>query len=113
VKDFKMTAPDTPKATHGGARPGSGRKPAPPLSTEPADATPLAFLLALMRDPGAPTDKRLAAAVAALPYVHAKAAPVTGKRDAAQAAAATAARPGAKFAPRRPPALAMVSRGEG
>ena len=65
----------------GGARPGAGR-PAGAVSVrtrEIADAiaadgdtTPLEYLLKVMRDVGADESKRIDAAKAAAPYVHAK-----------------------------------------
>jgi hypothetical protein len=107
-----MTTKTPPKAAHGGARAGAGRprKPeGPPLAVTPVDDTPLAWLLAVMRDDTQPTDRRMACAVAALPYCHAKAVPATqGKKDAAQAAASVASKTGSRFAPSRPPSLEIV-----
>lgn len=63
---------------HGGARPGSGRKPgsATKRTREIADkamqdgVTPLEYMLSVMRDVSADEAKRLDAAKAAAPYVH-------------------------------------------
>jgi hypothetical protein len=47
------------------------RAPRPETSTSADNIkTPLAFLLAVMRDPKQPDDVRLQAAIAAAPYVH-------------------------------------------
>jgi hypothetical protein len=61
----------------GGARPGAGRPPNKPTfelpeqrATYAAATTPLAFLLATMRDPLADPKRRDKAAVAAAPYCH-------------------------------------------
>jgi len=67
-------------AGHGGARPGSGRKPGSPnkATQEQRDAvaasglTPLDYMLKVMRDAGADEAKRLDAAKAAAPYCHAR-----------------------------------------
>jgi hypothetical protein len=40
-----------------------------------ADAEPLDFLMAVMRDPGQPMDRRMDAAKAAMPYRHTRLAP--------------------------------------
>ena len=73
----------------GGARPGAGRKKGEPNkrtaeAQEMAAATgmtPLEYMLQVMRDPGEDSPRRLSAAQAAAPYVHAKLSSVelTGK----------------------------------
>jgi hypothetical protein len=63
---------------HGGARPGSGRKPgsANTKTREIADRaandglTPLEFMLEIMRDTSAESGVRFEAAKAAAPYIH-------------------------------------------
>lgn len=74
---------------------------APPAKT----VTPLEFLLSVMRDPTNTTAQRIRAAMAAIPYTHAKPAP-GGKKDAA-AEASKAASTG-KFAAGRPPPMKVV-----
>lgn len=70
-------------SARGGARPGAGRRKGSvakhrKLANEATQQaigtgeTPLAFLLAFMRDPGKPDKDRLAAATAAAGYVHPK-----------------------------------------
>lgn len=63
-----------PKARHGGARPGAGRpRTKPRANVLPGDITdPLVFLLAVMSDETQSLTKRVRAAVALLPYSHAK-----------------------------------------
>lgn len=65
----------------GGARPGAGRKkraPAeapgalPPPAAADGEQTPLEYMLAEMRNPMTPPDRRDRLAVAAAPYVHKK-----------------------------------------
>jgi hypothetical protein len=66
--------------SRGGSRPGAGRKKGLPnrktaeaqAQAEEGGVTPLEFLLNTMRDDGLERRERLAAAVAAAPYVHAK-----------------------------------------
>ena len=74
----------------GGVRPGAGRPAgsATKRTREIADAaaesgqTPLEFLLSVMRDPGYDEAKRIDAAKAAAPYVHARLASVeVGNKD--------------------------------
>jgi len=68
------------ETTHGGARPGAGRKPgsirkATAEAQAKAAATgilPLDFMLSRMRDELAPMAERMDMAKAAAPYVHAK-----------------------------------------
>lgn len=73
----------------GGKRPGAGRKKGSPnkrtaalqAAVEAEGITPLAFLLQIMRDEvGDPRD-RMAAAIAAAPYVHAKLAAIEHSGD--------------------------------
>lgn len=67
-------------SSHGGSRPGSGRKPggANKIDKEAREAalasgqTPLDFMLEVMRDESEERAKRLDAAKAAAPYLHAK-----------------------------------------
>lgn len=74
----------------GGARPGSGRKPgianrrtAEQVAAASASGiTPLEYLLSVMREPMTEPRERLAAAVAAAPYVHAKLSSITVAGDA-------------------------------
>lgn len=75
--------------SRGGFRPGAGRPkgsktprlPAPDATA--AGASPLDYLLAVMRDEGQPTETRMRAAGLALPYCHAKpAGGVKAQREA-------------------------------
>jgi len=82
----------------GGARPGAGRPPKnsgppPDIRAGAANAamTPLDYMLAVMRDPGADDQRRDRMAQAAAPYVHAKAGESTKKEDR-EAASRTAER---------------------
>lgn len=75
-----------PRQNAGGARPGAGRKPTPPVLFDiPATNDPLEFLRLVMVDNAAEIKIRIAAAVALLPYVHAK--KVEGVKDKKQDAA--------------------------
>jgi hypothetical protein len=75
----------------GGSRPGAGRKPgsvnkldqeARAKVLEGGDESPLEFLLRVMRDKGADEARRIDAAKAAAPYVHAKLASIeVGNKD--------------------------------
>jgi phage terminase small subunit len=107
----------------GGSRPGAGRKPSVSphivggaLASEAATApevsisqvtvdSPLEFMLALMKDPRAPTAVRLKAAQAAAPFVHAK--PADAGKKGAQLAAAERVSQGDLFAPAAPPKLVV------
>lgn len=68
------------KGIKGGARPGAGRKKGEPnkktaetrAAVEASGMTPLEYMLHVMRDAGEDSPRRLAAAAAAAPYVHAK-----------------------------------------
>ncbi|TCZ61270.1 hypothetical protein [Roseicella aquatilis] len=78
----------------GGYRPGAGRPKGSPTIRVPelaaeGEADPLAYLLAVMNDPAADPARRDRAAIAALPYVHAR-ADAGGKKAAALAAASDA-----------------------
>lgn len=72
--------------SHGGARPGAGRKAGGPnkLSREAYERAkdsgelPLDYLLRVMRDEATDEAKRIDCAKAAAPYVHPKRAPVDG-----------------------------------
>lgn len=76
---------------HGGARPGAGRKQgsvskldqeARAKVLEGGELTPLEYMLSVMRDTAADEAKRLDAAKAAAPYVHARLATVDlGNKD--------------------------------
>ena len=90
---------DRPKQ-HGGARQGAGRPiREPELITLPYCADPLVFLLALVNEQAADMRLRVAAAAAALPYVHSK--KVEGVKDEKQTAAKKAS--AGKFGPSSPP----------
>ena len=85
----------------GGARPGAGRpKNEPAKLTGIAPTTdPLEFLQSVMSSDDTETRIRVAAAVALLPYLHAKKG--EGIKDQRQDAASKAG--GGKFAPSKPP----------
>ena len=75
----------------GGARPGAGRKPGgrnkitqEAVAKGNAGMSPLDYLLKVMRDAGADEARRIDAAKAAAPYVHAKLQPIDGDGDTAQ-----------------------------
>lgn len=97
----------------GGARPGAGRPkgdkgtPAtlPPFA---ADVEPLAFLLAIMRDPVQSQAKRMRAAALLLPYMHPKPGD-TGKKETRQNAAGERATTSNRYATPKPPMFAIVS----
>jgi phage terminase small subunit len=78
------------RANTGGARSGAGRPPKLPRLAgsggEKQYDDPLAYLLALMNDPGADVVRRDRAAIAAAPFVHAKAGAAGKKEDAQEAA---------------------------
>lgn len=84
-----MQTEKIPSKTKGGARPGSGRKPGSPnkrtaetqAQVEASGITPLDYLLSIMREPAQEPRERLAAAVAAAPYVHAKLSAVSMTGD--------------------------------
>ena len=71
----------------GGYRAGAGRPkgsktarlPASTTSTEAAGLSPLAYLLSVMNDAAEPVETRMRAAGLALPYCHAKPAPIGAK----------------------------------
>ena len=86
----------------GGVRPGAGRPKSGPvlLPDLPATNDPLVFLLALVNEPTADMRLRLNAAVALMPYCHAKAGEA-GKKDGKQDAAKKAS--AGKFAPSHAP----------
>lgn len=118
----------------GGARPGAGRKPSkpkaetapkvdkdgfktdplwpfgqqkpadPPPKPEISEASPLEFLLQVMRDPEEDKGRRMQAAIQAAPYMHPKKADA-GKKEQKNDAAKKVA---SKFTPAAPPKLAAV-----
>lgn len=106
----------------GGFRPGSGRpkgakniKPAPKIdvakdiarAAKESGMSPLDYMLNVMRDENADGNRRDRMAVAAAPFVHARAEPVdTSKKAQKQANAEKAATQG-RFAPRPGPRLAI------
>ena len=104
----------------GGARPGAGRPKkeagkAPVIRNEKDAAkprkslggqSPLEYMLSVMNDPEQDGLRRDKMAMAAAPYVHARAADVApGKKEQKQAAAEEVA--GGRFAPRQRPRLAV------
>ena len=86
-------------AGHGGRRPGAGRKRKLPVLNDYPD--PLEFLRAVWSGQITPTALQVRAAVAALPFVHAKLGE-GGKKDQTQRAAEKVA---SRFAPVSPPRL--------
>lgn len=75
-----------------------------PVEIPAGNVTPLAYLLSVVNDLNADDGDRFKAAVAAAPYVHARASDVVkGKKEAAQEAAEKAAT--GRFAPRSGPRL--------
>lgn len=79
--------------SRGGARAGAGRKKGLPnkrtaeaqAQAEATGITPLEYLLSIMREPAQEPRERLAAAVAAAPYVHAKLSAVSMTGDISHA----------------------------
>lgn len=77
--------------SHGGARPGAGRKPggANKVSREAYERAkeggvlPLDYLLSVMRDEKSDEAKRIDCAKAAAPYLHPKRAPIDGEGNEA------------------------------
>ena len=86
---------------HGGRRPGAGRKRKAPVPNTHTD--PLDFLKATWGGEISPTAAQLRAAVAALPFVHAKLGE-GGKKEQTQAAAHKVS---GRFAPVSPPRLVI------
>ena len=87
----------------GGARPGAGRKPRPPLLVEiAAHDDPMQFLLAVMNRTDLELSLRIEAAKALLPYMHVRFNPA-GKKDTRQESAAVKRYPAAT-----PPRLAST-----
>lgn len=85
-------------ASHGGARPGAGRKKGghnrlteEAVAKANAGLSPLDYLLSVVRDEEAEDTRRIDAAKAAAPYVHAKLQPVDKDGDTTQKVAATGA----------------------
>lgn len=100
----------------GGYRPGAGRPKKEAGETERAvreaasrvggdDVTPLEFLLSVVNDAGADFADRMRAAVAAAPYVHARAEVTAGGKKEQKQAEAERVATGGKFAPRSRPKL--------
>jgi len=105
----------------GGYRPGAGRPKKDGGETKASlmaeadrearkrDLSPLEYMLEVMNDPETPPDRRDRMAVAAAPYVHAKAeAEVKGKKEQRQANAEKAAN-GGKFAAPTGPKLVVAN----
>ena len=91
----------TPRAQHGGARPGAGRPKSPPvLMAGAGSADPLVFLRDVMNDRELDMRLRIDAAKAMMPFTHQKKGE-NGKKDE-QATAAKLASTG-KYAPSKPP----------
>jgi hypothetical protein len=106
----------------GGYRPGAGRPKgsktakAEVIAKAPADVKkaarksgmdPLTYMLSVMNDDGADEARRDRMAIAAAPFVHAKAADAApGKKEQRQQAAEDVASAG-RFAPRTPPKLVV------
>jgi phage terminase small subunit len=89
----------------GGARPGAGRKPTPPVFLDIlATDDPLVFLRCVMADNFADMKLRLEAAKCLMPYAHSKAE--LGKKDVTQAAAKKAS--SGRYGPSKPPLLAVI-----
>jgi hypothetical protein len=85
----------------GGGRPGSGRPKRSSLprrdrimtAPAPGRMSPLDYMLLVMNDPGVDDSRRDRMAIAAAPYVHARAADAKpGKKEEAEQAARTAER---------------------
>ena len=97
-----MTNIKAPAPGRGGARPGAGRPRSGAASVTkievealsaapPTVVTPLEYMLAVMRDPTAPTSRRDRMAALAAPYCHARASDAAiGKKAMAQSVADTA-----------------------
>jgi hypothetical protein len=103
----------------GGSRPGAGRPkktagPVPKVKRETVlrprkslgGMTPLEYMMHVMNDDDADDARRDRMAVAAAPYVHARAeAAAPGKKEQRQAAAEEQGQTGGKYAPPAPPGL--------
>lgn len=98
------------KGRSGGPRPGASQPKPPVLLNIDADACdePLDFLLAVMRDPKAPAELRLRAAISASQYVHTRTK--DGGKTVLKTEKARAAATG-KFAPGAPPKLVVNNGG--
>jgi hypothetical protein len=100
MAEAEVPVPIKKKSTHGGYRPGAGRKKRGALKPYPAEIkevsadsqmTPLEYMMRVMCDPQADEARRDRMAVAAAPYVHEKkiaADTRVGKKEAALARAA-------------------------
>ena len=92
------------RANTGGARAGAGRPPSPPVILDvSATNDPLQFLRLVMVNDDADIKLRIAAAVALMPYVHAKKG--EGVKDAKQDAAKKAG--AGRFGASKPPMLVI------
>ena len=93
----------------GGARPGAGRKPNPPIEMTVIGEhdDPKAFLFSVMNDVSMDGKVRLDAAKALMPYLHQRLAE-SGKKEAKQAAAGKVAK--GKFAPASAPRLVVSNK---
>ena len=99
----------------GGVRPGAGRKRQPSAPAVNADATPLTYMLAVMRDSTASAQRRDRMALAAAPFMHRRLSPTipegdepTGKKEQAKGKAAKIASSSRLATPPVPPKLALV-----
>jgi len=95
------------KGRSGGAREGSGPKPKDPVLLDIPEADceePLTFLLAVMKDPKAPADLRVRAAISASQYVHTRTK--DGGKNLLKTEKSRDAAVG-KFAPGAPPKLVV------
>lgn len=104
----------------GGYRSGSGRPQNPkknegleesPPENSSENLTPLEYMLSVMNSPAEDKARRDRMAVAAAPYVHARAADAEGgKKEKRQAVADDAAQPGNRFAPPAAPKLVVSNK---
>ena len=113
-----MTDIKTPTPGRGGFRPGAGRPRSGAASVIKievaalsaaltADITPLEYMLAVMRDPAAPTARRDRMAALAAPYCHARATDAAAGKKAQRQEQADEASSSGKFAVRAGPHLAL------
>lgn len=93
------------KGHSGGARDGSGPDPKPPTLLNVTADEPLDFLLAVMKDPSAPAELRVRAAVCAAQYVHTRTK--DGGKNVVKTEAAKEVATSGKYAPGAPPRLAV------
>lgn len=100
---------NTPKATHGGARPGAGRKKNEPVLLDLGFSTddPKEFLLAIMVNVGIDVKLRVDAAKSLMPFIYTKLNDrLSGKKDMRQAAASNVVK--GKYSPSAPPKLSVI-----